>query len=131
MVRARVQRDATVKLNATWSEVSEMTMNFIHMSPPHGTFRQEHNSSEFWMNVSGLQLGKTYMFGIFAVLENEKRTDVRSVTYKTRRKIIFSFHFCYFQYLFLAATPRCYECSSVSKPEDCREEVACPLLGVS
>ena len=84
MVRARVQRDATVKLNCTWSHVKGKSMYYINMSPPHGTFRKEHNSTDYWMNVSGLQLAKTYMFGIFAELESGKRTDVRSVTYKTR-----------------------------------------------
>lgn len=59
-------------------------MYYINMSPPHGTFRKEHNSSDYWMNVSGLQLAKTYMFGIFAELDSGKRTDVRSVTYRTR-----------------------------------------------
>ena len=55
------------------------------MSPPHGSFRKTHNSSHYSMPVGGLKLGTPYMFGIFAELDSGKRTDVRSVIYKTRK----------------------------------------------
>ena len=85
VIRARVQRDATVRLNCTWTHVKGKTMNYINMSPPHGSFKKQHNSTGYWMHVSGLQLAKTYMFGIFTVLDSGKRTDVRTVKYTTRK----------------------------------------------
>ena len=44
----------------------------------------EHTTDEFYFGATGLNLGKNYMFGIFATMEDGKRTDVRSMTYKTR-----------------------------------------------
>ena len=54
------------------------------MSPPVGNMEHEHTTDEFYFGATGLNLGKNYMFGIFATMEDGKRTDVRSMTYKTR-----------------------------------------------
>ena len=50
----------------------------------------EHTTDEFYFGATGLGLGKNYMFGIFATMEDGKRTDVRSMTYKTREYSISS-----------------------------------------
>ena len=57
----------------------------INMSPPHGNMAHEHTTDEFYLGATGLNLGKVYMFGIFATMSDGKRTDVRSMTYKTRK----------------------------------------------
>ena len=49
----------------------------------------EHTTDEFYFGATGLGLGKNYMFGIFATMEDGKRTDVRSMTYKTREYLKF------------------------------------------
>ena len=62
------------------------------MSPPVGNMEHEHTTDEFYFGATGLNLGKNYMFGIFATMEDGKRTDVRSMTYKTREYFIQSFY---------------------------------------
>ena len=64
------------------------------MSPPVGTMRDEHTTDELYLSASGLGLGRNYLFGIFATLQNGKRTDVRALTYKTRESYFIIVHSC-------------------------------------
>ena len=83
--RARVQRDATVKVNCSMSSIPDKASYSINMSPPVGNMEHEHTTEDFYFGATGLGLGKNYMFGIFATMQDGKRTDVRSMTYKTRK----------------------------------------------
>lgn len=66
------------------SSIPDKASYSINMSPPVGNMEHEHTTDEFYFGATGLNLGKNYMFGIFATMEDGKRTDVRSMTYKTR-----------------------------------------------
>ena len=66
------------------SSIPDKASYSINMSPPVGNMEHEHTTDEFYFGATGLGLGKNYMFGIFATMEDGKRTDVRSMTYKTR-----------------------------------------------
>jgi len=83
--RARVQRDATVSVNVTMQGIPDRASYSINMSPPVGTMRDEHTTEELYLAASGLGLGRNYLFGIFATMQDGKRTDVRALTYKTRK----------------------------------------------
>ena len=83
--RARVKRDATVFVNCSMNVIPDKASYSVNLSPPAGTMMQERTTTGFYLPASGLKLGSPYMLGIFATMNDGKRTDVRSVKFTTRK----------------------------------------------
>ena len=80
-----MKRDATVSVNCSMNEIPDKASYSVNLSPPIGTMSEERTTTGFYLPASGLKLGSPYMLGIFATMKDGKRTDVRSVQFKTRK----------------------------------------------